>query len=124
MEFLAEVVFPALAVIISGLATWGVVAFTNWLNTKIKNDEVKESIAEVRDIIVAAVAETSQIFVDDLKAEGLFTDAAKKEAYQATLERVLIQLTAKGKQAIESVTNDVDLWLEAEIEKAVKESKK
>lgn len=124
MEFLNSVIFPALATIVTGLAGWGVSALVSWLSTKIKNEKVRVALENTRDIIMAAVSETSQTFVDDLKKTGNFTDALKNEAYDKTLARVKAQLTDEATKLIKTTTNDLDAWLEAEIEKAVKNSKK
>lgn len=124
MEFVYQVIFPALATIVTGLATWGVTVLIGWLNSKIKNDKIRAAVTNVRDIITAAVAETSQTFVDDLKKNGKFSPEDHAKAFEKTLEAVKKQLTAEATAAINAVTNDVDAWIAAEIEKAVKDSKK
>ena len=124
MEFLSNVIFPALATIVTGLAGWGMAVLVNWLNSKIKNEKVRAALDNTRGIISAAVAETSQKFVANLKKTGNFTDAMKAEAYRQTLSCVKSQLTEEAKTLIESTTNDLNAWFEAEIEKAVWEGKK
>ena len=123
MEFLTTVIMPALATIVTGLAGWGVSALVAWLNTKIKNEKVRLALENTRDIITAAVSETSQTFVDDLKKAGNFTDAFKAEAYERTLAHVKAQLTEEAAKLIRTTTNDLDMWLTEEIEKAVKNGK-
>ena len=124
MEFVNEVIIPALAIIVTGLASWGVSVLIAYLNTKIKNEKVRAAVEGARGIIVAAVAETSQTFVDDLKKTGDFSEALKAKAYEKTLARVRSQLTSEAETLIKSTTNDFDAWISAEIEKAVAESKK
>lgn len=124
MEFLNTVIIPALAIIVTGLASWGISALVAWLNTKIKNEKVRTALKNTRDIIMAAVAETSQTFVDDIKKTGKFTEVLKIEAYDKTLQKVKMQLTEEATKLIATTTNDIDAWLHAEIEKAVKSSKK
>lgn len=123
MDFFYSVIFPALATLLTALASWGVAILVNWLNSKIKNEKVRAAIENTRDIITAAVAETSQKFVDDLKKAGDFSEALKAEAYEKTLANVRNQLTAEAEMLIKSTTNDVEAWLAAEIEKAVRNSK-
>lgn len=123
MDFFYSVIFPALATLLTVLASWGVAILVNWLNSKIKNEKVRAAIENTRDIITAAVAETSQKFVDDLKKTGNFSEALKAEAYEKTLANVKKQLTAEAETLIKSTTNDVEAWLAAEIEKAVRNSK-
>ena len=124
MEFLKEVIMPALAIIVTGLATWGMTALVNWLNSKTKNERVKTAVNNTLEIITAAVAETSQIFVDDLKKTGSFSETMKAEAFKMTLNRVKSQLTDEAAQLIQTTTSDFDAWISAEIEKAVAENKK
>lgn len=124
MEFVNEIIISALAIIVTGLASWGVSVLIAYLNTKIKNEKVRAAVEGAREIIVAAVAETSQTFVDDLKKTGDFSEALKAEAYEKTLARVRAQLTVEAETLIKSTTNDLDAWISAEIEKAVAESKK
>lgn len=124
MDLFIEIIAPALATIATGLASWGVAALVKWINSKIENEKVRAALANTRDIITAAVAETAQTFVDDLKKNGDFTDALKAEAHKRTLDRVKAQLTAEAEKLIKSTTNDIEAWLSAEIEKAVAENKK
>ena len=124
MDFVYNVIFPALATVLTGLATWGVSVFVKWLNTKIKNEKVRTALSNARDIIAAAVAETSQTFVDDLKKTGDFSEALKVEAYNKTFSRVMDQLTDEARALIGAATGDFGAWIAAEIEKAVKDGKK
>lgn len=124
MEFVTDVIMPALAVIVTGLASWGTAVLVAWLNTKIKNENIRRALENTRGIITAAVAETSQTFVDDLKKTGDFDETMKAEALKKSIERVKTQLTEEAAQLISSTTNDFDAWITAEIERAVAESKK
>ena len=124
MEFVNIVIFPALATVITGLASWGVAAFVAWLNSKIKNEKVRVAIENARDIITATVAATAQTFVDDLKKNDEFSPAKQREAFKMTLAAVKKQLTAEAAAAVNALTDDAEAWLAAEIEKAVRNSKK
>lgn len=124
MEFLNNVIFPALATVLTGLASWGVAVLVGYLNTKIKNDKVRGAVENVRDIITAAVAQTAQGFVDDLKKSGEFTPEKQAEAFKKTVAEVKKQLTEEAAAAINAITKDAEAWIAAEIEKAVAERKK
>lgn len=124
MEFVNEIIIPALATIATGLASWAVAALVKWLNSKIKNEQLRAALENTRGIITAAVAETAQTFVDDIKKTGDFTEALKVEAYERTLAKVKAQLTTEAETLIKSMTNDFDGWIAAEIEKAVSDSKR
>lgn len=123
MNFVYMVIFPALATILTGLASYGVSVFVVWINTKIKNEKVRSAVENVRDIITAAVAKTAQNFVDDLKKNGEFVPEKQAEAFKMTLESVKAQLTAEATAAINAITSDTEAWIAAEIEKAVKNGK-
>ena len=124
MEFLNIVIFPALATILTGLASWGVAVLVNRLNAKIKNEEIRMALKNARDIIMAEVAKTSQNFVDDLKKNGEFSREKQAAALKMTLENVKKQLTEEAAKAVNAITDDAEEWLIAEIEKAVKDGKK
>lgn len=124
MDFVYNIIFPALAAIVTGLASWGVAVLVNWLNSKIKNEGVRVALENARDIITAEVAKTAQLFVDNLKASGEFSAEKQAEAFKMTLENVKNQLTAEAAAAIGAVAADVEEWIGAEIEKAVKNGKK
>ena len=124
MEFLNIVIFPVLATILTGLASWGVAVLVTWLNSKIKNEKVRAALENARDIITAEVAKTAQNFVDDLKKNGEFSPDKQDEALKMTLENVKKQLTADAAVAVNAITSDAEEWLLAEIEKAVANSKK
>ena len=124
MDFVYNVIFPALATILTGLASWGVAVLVNWINSKIKNEKIAAALENARNIIIAEVAKTSQNFVDDLKKSGNFSPAKQAEALKMTLDSIKKQLTAEAAEAVNAITDDAEEWLMAEIEKAVKNSKK
>lgn len=123
MEFVNTVIFPALATILTGLASWGVAVLVNWANSKIKNEAIRVALKNTRDIIMAEVAKTAQNFVDDLKKNGEFSTEKQAAALKMTLENVKKQLTAEAAVAVNAITSNAEEWLLAEIEKAVKNSK-
>lgn len=124
MEDIYNIILSVLATVLTGLASWGVSVLVAWINSKIKNEKVRAAIESARDIIVAAVAETSQTFVDNLKKTGDFSEALQAEAYEKTFSRVKSQLTAEAYELIKATVNDVDAWIASEIEKAVADRKK
>lgn len=123
MEILYEILIPALAAVVTGLASWAVAVLVKWLNSKINNETLKTVLEQTQGIITAAVAEVSQIFVDELKKTGSFDEAAKKEAYEMALSRVRAQLTEAAAGLIKATYGDLDAWLKMQIEKAVRETK-
>ena len=123
MEFVTNVIFPALATILTALASWGVSAFVKWLNSKIKSEKVRQAMEQTQCIITGAVATISQTYVDELKKTGKFDEAAKSLALQNAFDMVENQLTAETRELIGTVTDDITVWINTQIEKAVRESK-
>lgn len=124
MEFVNLVIFPALITILTGVFSYGVTVLVDLLKEKTKNEKIRAALDNARDIIAAEVAATAQIYVDDLKKNGEFSTAKQREAFSRTLERIERQLTAEAADAVNEITDDAQAWLIAEIEKAVKNSKK
>lgn len=124
MDFVNNVIYPVLVAILTGLISWGLAVLVGWLNTKIKNENMRLALKYARDIIIAEVAKTAQNFVDDLKKNGEFSSDKQAEALEMTLNNVKKQLTAEAAVAVNAITDDAEEWLLAEIEKAVKSSKK
>lgn len=124
MEFVYTVIFPALATILTGVISYALAVLVGWLNTKTKNEKIRAALNNAREIIAAEVAETSQVFVDDLKKNGRFSPEQQRVAFSMTLDRINRQLTVEAAEIVNEITDDTQAWLIAEIEKAVKNSKK
>lgn len=86
---------------------------------------LKEKVAELKikkaeSVAQAAVAEIAQTYVDPLKKAGTFADDTALIAFNKAFElsKQLINEDTQG--LIESIHNNFDSWLQAQIETAVK----
>lgn len=102
-----------------------------WL--KIKVDELKEKINNekfnkyldiLHELITSNVMMVNQTFVDALKKDGIFTKENQKEAFNLVKTNVLISLTKVGYNVLANVIEDLDTYINTEIEAAVRLNKK
>ena len=103
------------------------VAYLNAQRNQIKlgmDSEVAKRYTDmIFDTITHCVVATNQTYVDTLKKAGKFDGAAQKEAFNKTLQTVLSILTDDVKEYIKMTTGDVDSYLSAIIEAAVRQNK-
>lgn len=127
MEFLQNLLYAiitaAVPVLTAFLCTWLKSLYDN-NKIKIKNEKISAMLANVTDIIVAAVETTTNTYVKQLKANDLFDAEAQKEAFNRTFETVKKQLTADAIKIIEEVYGDAEVYLTNKIEQFVEELKK
>ena len=73
----------------------------------------------IEQTIIDCVIATNQTYVETLKKQDAFTPEAQEVAFQKTLNSVLAILTDDCKEYLETITNDVNGYLEAKIESQV-----
>ena len=99
--------------------------YSKWNEIK-KNIEDKET-AEILDQVVVMVLDcvqyTNQVFVDELKKNGEFTEEAALEAFNMTKERAMAMLSERSKEIIADIYGNVDTYLDTLIEANVKQLK-
>lgn len=122
-NILYAVIAAAVPVITGFICTWLASLYGN-NKTKIKNENVKEVLGQVTDMIVAAVETTTSTYVKSLKAENLFDADAQKEAFNKTFNAVKKQLTTESAKIIEETYGDVEEYLTNKIEQLVEALKK
>ena len=102
-----------------------------WL--KIKIDELKEQIANAKfnkyldilhELITSNVIMVNQTLVDALKKEGIFTKEDQIEAFNIVKTNVLNSLQTEAVLILKSVIDDLDTYINTEIEAAVRINKK
>lgn len=79
---------------------------------------------ELADAMADAVEATSQTYVDDLKTQGAFDEAAQKEAIKRAGAACLLLLSEKAKKWLNEITDDVNAYLETKIEAEVRRQKR
>lgn len=111
-----NILLSALGIIVTGLVSWGVVVFTNWLNTKIKDKNLAMFLTKVTTIVTDAVKTVYQEFVEALKKDGKFGAEAQAQAKEKALAIIKGQLTDELRSYIESNFGDIEKWLGEKIE--------
>lgn len=90
-----------------------------------QTDDIKQQgyIKEIADAISAAVAATSQTYVDALKKNGAFTVEAQKEAANKALTACLASISPAAQAFIEAAYGDIKDYLTTKIEAEVRKQK-
>ena len=88
---------------------------------KLENDQLVKYIDAATDAISKAVLTVNQTYVDSLKKQGKFDEAAAKTAKQIDKAKALI--TENSKKAIETLYSDFEAYLNDAIEELVRENK-
>ena len=111
-----EILFSALGIIITGLATWGTTVLVNWLNSKIKNKELAMFAEMILTVVNSAVKATYQSYVEGLKGTDAWTKEAQEKALQMALETAKAELTVGAIDYIKEQHGDVDRYIKTLIE--------
>ena len=111
-----EILFSALGIIITGLATWGTTVLVNWLNSKIKNKELAMFAEMILTVVNSAVKATYQSYVEGLKGTDAWTKEAQEKALQMALEAAKAELTVGAIDYIKEQHGDVDSYIKTLIE--------
>lgn len=119
-----NILLSALSIIVTGLVGWGVTALTTWLNKKIKDQKTASWLNRITEITTDAVMSVFQTFVETLKKEGKFDEAAQKEAKIKALEIIEHQLTPELENFIKTNYGDMKEWLNNKIEAIIYSLKK
>lgn len=113
---LMEIIFSAIGVIITGLASWATTVLVKWLNTKIKNKELASFSETVITIVTNAVKCTYQSYVEGIKGTDQWTKEAQEKALQLALETAKKELTTNAVKYIENQHGDIDNYIKTLIE--------
>lgn len=93
------------------------------IQNKVSNETADKYIKMIEDTIITCVTATTQTYVDSLKAQGKFDEAAQKEAFKKSLNAILDTLSLDAINYIEEIYGDVKNYLTQKIEAQVKVSK-
>ena len=93
-------------------------------STELKNyEQLNEYIDSAQNAIEKAVLTVKQTYVESLKALGNFNESAQDEAKTRAIDIVTNMITEDCIDAIETVYEDFDTYLDIVIESVVQESK-
>lgn len=109
---LTRVLYPLLALLITMLA--------NYIRTKIKDVRIERVALQVIEAAGMAVATVAQTFVDDLKKSGEWNADTAKQAADMALEIAKGILGEQSMKLLSTITSEVDDYLKAAIEEAVR----
>lgn len=90
---------------------------------QIENDTAKHYLDEITNAVTTAVSATSQTYVDALKKDNAFTKEAQLEALNKAKDTALSILSPAAAQFVSEVYGDLNSFLVAKIEEAVRVQK-
>ena len=114
-----NIILAGVSIIVTGLASWGVAVFTNWINSKMKDKKMAALLSQAMQIVADAVKLIFQEFVEALKKNGKFDEAAQKEAKEAATKIIMNKLTPELKEFITANYGDIAAWVSDQIEVAI-----
>lgn len=125
-DFIREVLY----LIITGIMPLLIVYAINFLKVKIKeqeesldNEQLIKYIDAGVDAISKAVISVNQTYVDTLKKQGKFDAEAQSTAKQMAIDKAKELITTDSKNAITTLYNDFEAYLNEAIEALVRENK-
>ena len=93
------------------------------ISSEIDSEQLKGAVNEAADAVTTAVSYTSQTYVDALKKDGIFDEAAQKAALQTSLDMATSLLSEAAKALLEAVYGDLNNYLLGKIEAEVRTQK-
>lgn len=103
----------------TGLATWLTALLVNFLNQKIKDKKIARWSTDLFQIVMSAVQTVFQEFVDTMKKNGKFDEAAQKEAKERAYNIIINQLTPELQNYIKENFGDMKDYIMNQIEAMV-----
>lgn len=114
-----NLIWSIVGVILTGIASWATTMLIKWLNSKIKDKQLAKWSTELTLIVMNAVKEVFQTYVDSLKKEGSFTKEKQEEALKKCLNIINGQLSLELKEYIENNYGDITSYLTTLIESSI-----
>ena len=111
MEVFWPIFWSIIGTVGTGLATWLTTFVVGLLNQKIKDKKLARWSSELFQIIMNAVQTVFQEFVDTMKKNGKFDEAAQKEAKERAYNIIITQLTPELGKYIEENFGDMKEYI-------------
>ena len=127
MEFVKDILYILITTAVPVLTAYICkFLYTKWTEGKvnIKNEKNANTLDSVIKMVLDVVEATNQVFVDELKKKGEFTEESALEAFNITKEKVLNMLSEDAAEVITTVYGDIDVYLDTLIEATVRQLKK
>ena len=109
---------PMLGALTTFIVIW-IKAKSAELQKKTNNDILNKYVQMATDTITNCVIATNQTYVNSLKEQGKFDEAAQKEAFQRTYQAVLLILSDDAKEYLNNAFCDLNKYLQEKIEATV-----
>lgn len=109
---------PMLGALTTFIVIW-IKAKSAELQKKTNNDILNKYVQMATDTITNCVIATNQTYVNSLKEQGKFDEAAQKEAFQRTYQAVLLILSDDAKEYLNNAFGDLNKYLQEKIESTV-----
>ncbi len=114
-----NIILSALGTIVTGLASFAVVKFTSWINSKVKDKKAAGYLNAIVNLVVIAVKETYQTYVESLKKSGSFDADAQKEALNNCLINIKSKCSTELIDYLKENFGDVDEYIISLIESQI-----
>lgn len=124
MEQFYAILWGVLGTALTALASWLTATGISFLNQKIKDKKLARWSTELYQIIMSAVQTVFQTFVDTMKKEGKFDEAAAKEAKERAYKIITSQLTPDIQEYISNNFGDMKEYLLTQIEAVIYQLKR
>lgn len=111
-----SILFTAIGIIVTGLASWIVERIIAFLNTKIKDTKTLKLLTDAINIISNTVKAIYQTYVQNLKHNNAFDLDAQKGALNTAIERVKAQMSNKLKVYVTANFGNLEEWIATQIE--------
>lgn len=93
------------------------------INSKTDSEIAQKYTNMIYQTVVDCVIATNQTYVDSLKKSGSFDEAAQKEAFNRTMNAIMVILSDDAKEYITEATGDLNTYLTQLIEAEVNKRK-
>lgn len=127
MVFLQQI-FELCIIPLMGVITAYIIAFIKAKTAELKTNNSNEVLHKYLDMlsvtIIEAVVATNQTYVDSLKGQNIFDEAAQKAAFQKTYEAVIAVLSDDAKEYLTNIYGDLTVLITNMIEAEVNRNKK
>lgn len=112
------VLIPLLGILTTYFVKW-LKAKEKEVNNKLDNDTLEKYVSMLSRTITDCVIATNQTYVESLKQQGSFDEAAQKEAFNKTYEAVIAVLSDDAKEYLTNIYGDLTAYLTTRIEAEV-----
>ncbi|MBO7691549.1 MAG: hypothetical protein J6T10_02805 [Methanobrevibacter sp.] len=111
-----QVIIGIVGVIISGLGIFVTYLINKW----VKNDELKQIMNSLYQLVKSAVLEIQQTYVDQMKKDNIFDYEAQKLAVEKCIKTIKANMPIKVEEWLKSNFKDIEAYLKTLIEAQVK----